>query len=99
MTTRPDQKTKIRTAMALNDLTAELERARAKFPSSELINTALAEEVGELAIALLEENMERVYREAIQVACCAIRLATEGDPAFNDFRTRRGLGIEIYDPR
>lgn len=43
--------------------------------------TALTEEVGELAKALLDESDQRVYEEAVQVAVMALRVATEGDPS------------------
>lgn len=67
------------TGRALIDITAELMRARAKFPDAAKSMCALTEEVGELAKALLDESDERVYDEAIQVAVMAIRVATEGD--------------------
>jgi NTP pyrophosphatase (non-canonical NTP hydrolase) len=49
---------------------------------------ALVEEVGELAKALMEHDRglgtstQQVLREAVQVACMAIRVATEGDSNF-----------------
>lgn len=81
----------IQTAMALNELVEELERARAKFPSTEHMMVALSEEHGELAKALLDEPWERVRAEAIQVACCALRIATESDTSLNAFRLGKGL--------
>ena len=61
------------------DLKAELQRARQLHPDNQVLYTALGEEVGELAKALLEEEPERIYAEAVQVACVACRIATEGD--------------------
>ena len=67
----------------------ELNRARAKFPSSECSMVALTEEVGELAKAMLDESQQRIYQEAVQVACMAIRVATEGDPSIENYRAKR----------
>lgn len=76
----------------MNEIAGELERARAKFQSSDLAMVALMEEVGELARALLDESPDRVRAEAVQVAAMAIRVATEGDPTIEPHRERRGLG-------
>jgi NTP pyrophosphatase (non-canonical NTP hydrolase) len=66
---------------ALNE---EVIRARAKFPGSEFLYTALCEEVGELARAILQkEGRERICAEALQVACVAMRIFEEGDPIYN----------------
>jgi hypothetical protein len=74
------------------DISDELERARAKFPMPNPTFVALVEEVGELAKALLtckagDTNLSiRVYEEAIQVATMAVRVLEEGDrdyPAFD----------------
>lgn len=73
----------------------EILRARASFPSPELSAVALMEEVGELAKALLDESKDRVYAEAVQVACMAFRVAVEGDPATKPHRLRKGL--EVWD--
>lgn len=51
--------------------------------------TALTEEVGELAKALLDEGWSRVQAEAIQVACMAARVAIEGDPTLIKYRAKR----------
>ena len=67
----------------LDALRAELDRARAKFPTNAHLYAALGEEVGELARELLENGTrERIREEAIQVACVAIRIADEGDRDF-----------------
>lgn len=86
----------VRTAAIANDIVDEVKAARAKFPDPRLSLAALTEEVGELAQAALElERLDPnaplrvafarahdVYREAVQVAAMAIRVATEGDPSF-----------------
>ena len=65
----------------------ELRRARKKFPSSQFMLGAVMGEVGELANALLEykfstyNSWSMIYKEAVQVAVCAARLAIEGDPS------------------
>lgn len=80
------------------DIVKELEQARTKFPGTEHMMNALTEEVGELAQALLhlqyepqkEKTADDVYKEAIQVAVMAIRVASEGDatfPAYNPLET------------
>lgn len=67
----------------IDAVSQEIERARAKFPSTDGLFAALSEEVGELARELdrgsvLDINWDRVGQEAMQVACVAIRIATEG---------------------
>lgn len=71
---------------------SEVAAAREKFPDSGGSMTALTEEVGELAKAMLDESSDRVRREAIQVACMAARVALEGDPTLAPYRTERGAG-------
>lgn len=71
---------------ALRDVSCEITRARNKFPTNELLMVALAEEVGELAKALMDESPDSIYAEAIQVACVAIRIATEGDSTIEEWR-------------
>jgi len=76
----------------LDKIKEELEFARARFPNDNMNFTALVEEVGELAKALIEHRrsherndsarlyyMREVAREAIQVAVMAIRVVEEGD--------------------
>jgi hypothetical protein len=64
-------------------LSAEMQRARRKFPGNRLLLAALTEEVGELAKELLENRPRlRVREEAIQVACVALRIYEEGDATF-----------------
>lgn len=65
---------------ALGQVGAEVERARAKFPENRHLLGALVEEAGELARELLEGGPSaRVRAEAMQVACVAVRIMTEGD--------------------
>ena len=89
------------------DIEAELNRARSKFPNNEHMLAALTEEVGELAQALLHINYEPekgkmhedIYKEAIQVAVMAIRVATEGDstlPAYHPESGYRGKNWKDY---
>lgn len=77
-------------AEILENIQAELARARRKFPNPQGSMTALTEEVGELAKAILDEPWARVIEEATQVAVMAIRVATEGDPTLDGYRQQRG---------
>lgn len=67
----------------------ELQQAREAFPHTRYMLTALMEEVGELAQALMEHSRgenktaAEVFHEAIQVATMAIRIGTEGDSDFS----------------
>lgn len=68
----------------------DLERisAKIKHPTNEHLLPALTEEVGELAHALLQikesgADCSNVYKEAIQVATLAMRIATTDLPEFN----------------
>lgn len=77
--------------MLFLDISQELTRARAKFPGDRVTYTALCEEVGELAKALLDESRERVREEAVQVAVMAMRVVLDGDSSYDDLRKERGL--------
>lgn len=67
----------------LDAVSREVMRARAKHPTNTNLLPALVEEVGELAQALADKHgRERVVAEAIQVACVALRIVEEGEPAF-----------------
>lgn len=73
-------------AQFLLDVQAELESARLRFPSSNLVLTALTEEVGELAQACLKHAAGKwpkghIWLEAVQVAAMACRVAVESDPS------------------
>lgn len=66
-------------ANTINKLIREIEHARTKFPGRRFALAALVEELGELAEALVSGTQEEVFKEALQVACVAIRIAEEGD--------------------
>lgn len=71
--------------LTLNDISAEVIRARLKFPGNRFLLAALTEEAGELAQAMLQKrDREAIRKEAIQVACVAIRILEEGDSSFDD---------------
>lgn len=73
----------------VEEILTELARARRKFPEQNIWVTlaALTEEVGELNQAVLQLNhephkgvqAEQVYKEAVQVAVMAIRVALDCD--------------------
>ena len=69
------------------DIRQEIEDTRQKFPGNHHKLAVLSEEVGELAQAMLQHEYDgqpaiNVYREAVQVAAMAIRVAIEGDHSF-----------------
>lgn len=69
----------------LADAEKEYFRAKDKHPGGKKLDTALTEEVGELAQALLhiEEKdgcPSNVYKEAVQVVAVAMRIAIDGAP-------------------
>jgi NTP pyrophosphatase (non-canonical NTP hydrolase) len=71
--------------LTLDAIHAEVVRARQKFPGNRHLLAALTEEVGELAKAILQRRPgEEIEREAIQVACVAVRIIEERDSAFDD---------------
>ena len=71
----------------LSAISHEVQRARAKFPGNRFLLVALVEEVGELAQAQLQKKTrEEIVKEAIQVACLAIRIIEEGDSSFADLK-------------
>ncbi len=60
-------------------------RARLKFPGNRHLTVALGEEYGELCQAQLQgKSRDEIEKEAIQVACLAIRIIEEGDASFVD---------------
>lgn len=79
------------TACFMADVAAELKRARAKFPGDRIMTIALAEEFGELAKAMLDESGARVWKEAVQTAVMAARVAIDGDSSVDDWRAAKGL--------
>ena len=87
---------------AFCDIEAEYAYATAKFPGNNDNLTALIEEVGELANALLEQKRgkkshEDVYNEAKQVASMAVRIMRTGDDAFPDFHPESGYRGRNWD--
>lgn len=71
----------------LDDVAVEILRARIKHPGNAHLLAALMEEVGELAKAYLEkEEFPRIYSEAKQVACVAMRIMEESDSDFEGGR-------------
>lgn len=69
--------------LSVEELHREVARARAKFPGNGHALTALVEEVGELAKALLQRAGDGAVKgEALQVACVAMCIYEEGDATF-----------------
>lgn len=80
--------------VTMGDLAEEICRAREKFPKNAHMLAALVEEVGELAKALLEgEPNEDIRKEALQVACVAIRIAEEGDADYPNAKPSSGIFV------
>jgi hypothetical protein len=52
------------------------------------LTVAFAEEAGEVVKAVMGEPWENVYNEAVQAAAMACRLAVEGDPLQNEYRSK-----------
>lgn len=77
----------------VQEILAELTRARTKFPGYNVTTLALVEEVGELATAVFSEEAARVRSEAVQVAVMAMRVVLDGDRTLDEWRIRKGLGI------
>lgn len=80
----------LRDARFLSDVALEAQRARDRFPNSRNLLAALTEEVGELAQALLDRDRGEacdadVFKEAIQVAAVALRIALEGDTSLPSY--------------
>jgi len=73
------------------DIAEEVIRARTKFPSSAFMLAALTEEVGECARAMLQGRRDDARKEAMQVACCAIRIIEEYDTTFDQLRPENSL--------
>jgi len=69
-------------AESLKLLKEEVSKARTKFPGAEDLTVALMEEAGELAQATLKCDSENIKKEALQVACVAMRIFEEGDTTF-----------------
>ncbi|AOX10021.1 hypothetical protein Q5O_16995 [Pseudomonas putida JB] len=69
----------------------EVMRAQKLFPGRRLMGLAFNEEVGELNKALLDEPWKQVYKEAVQAATMAARVALEGDESVDQWRAGKGL--------
>ena len=63
----------------IEDVAAEVQRARTKFPRNVNLNIALSEEFGEFAAAQLQGRKGDTYKEGIQVIGLVVRILTEGD--------------------
>lgn len=71
----------------VTEILAEVDRARAKFPSDDLGVTAFSEEAGEMVQAIMNhyhapthENFVAIRKELIQAGAMLVRLFEEGDP-------------------
>ncbi len=60
----------------------EVERSRKAFPGNKHMLAALAEEIGEVARALLVGDFDNARVEAIQTAATAMRIFEEGDATY-----------------
>ncbi len=97
---RKDNDFKGRANEFLNNVRNEMERIQEKWPSNENNLAALTEEVGELAKAMLEREYEpkkgihrgEIYREAVQVAAVALKIALFGDDCFSKSKPDWHLG-------
>jgi len=70
----------------LVEVSAEIERARAKFPGDNLTTIAMFEEAGEVAKAVLSESPEAIRKECVQLACMAARITLDGDTSTTGYR-------------
>lgn len=77
------------------DVKAEATTARTKFPNTDLAH-AMTEEFGEVIKALMDQKQKDkvsssdIYKECVQAAAMAMRLATEGDPCFPKYKPNGG---------
>lgn len=87
----PDHRAHVRVwsedGLVIRAIFAELQEARRKHPVPKHMLAALTEETGEVANALIEHELGTkpatdVFKEAVQVAVCALRIAVEGDTEF-----------------
>ena len=85
-----DPKLEVAIVKFMYEVNHEVNRACTKFPDPWGLSTALTEEVGELAKALMDEPSKNVYTEAVQVAAMACRIAIQGDPSLDRIREARG---------
>lgn len=83
----------------MQEVLAEVKRARAAFPSNEHVAHALTEEAGEAIKALMDEGTDAVVAECVQAAAMALRVALEGDPTLDGLREDRGLDKHPAPPK
>lgn len=79
-------------------LADEMDRANAKFPGNRLLASALAEEVGEMADAWLNQNSAHARQEALQVACVAMRIVVQGPNDVDQSRAVLGMMADLEAP-
>ena len=73
-------------------LAEEIVRARTKFPGNALLTVALGEEFGELCQAQLQrKSRKEIRKEALQVACVALRIYEEGDATLSTVKDEEAL--------
>lgn len=75
----------------IQNVRAEISRARSKFPGRRIMGLAFGEEMGEVFKALLDERAVNVYKECVQAACMAGRIALDGDESVDEWREQKGL--------
>lgn len=76
----------------IEDVAAEVRRARAKFPAHEDLTVALFEEAGEVAKSQLQCAPHEVIRkELVQVIAVCVRIITEGDATMERRRTEKNI--------
>jgi hypothetical protein len=77
------------------DVKKEVVSARSKFSNTDLAH-AFTEEFGEVIKSLLDQKQknkvssEEIYKECVQAAAMAMRLALEGDPCFPKYQPPTG---------
>ncbi|MNU34531.1 hypothetical protein D3C71_231140 [compost metagenome] len=81
----------------LDEVRAELIRARAKFPGDRIMTLAMSEEAGELVKAVLDEPAANVRKEAVQTATMAARIVLDGDSSVKEWRAAKGLDALTSD--
>lgn len=75
----------------LDAVRCEVMRAQELFPGRRVMGMAFNEEAGELNKALLDEPWVNVFKEAVQAAAMAARVALEGDEGLDAWRLAKGL--------
>lgn len=75
----------------IDEILAELQNARTKFPGSRVTGLAMVEEVGEVAKAIISESRDAVRKECVQTAVMAMRIVLDGDSSVDQYRAEEGL--------